>query len=402
MTRPPAPRHCETSGALPGRRRVWWRWLLAIGTFLLISFGSGTSTLAQQRDHEAEIDRLKTEIRSLRKRLGAVQSRAKSTENDLRAVELELAIASRELEAILETESKLVAQRSAMADRVITLQRSIDRHRAYLSDRLSVLYRMGRTPYLRMLLAMEPQQDPMGAARLLAYLVGRDARAVSAFQSDQERLVLEESRLAEKEREIAAVRQLAADRRRIAARQQKEKERLLAELRKEATSSAARLAELEEKAARLERLFGLLYEQSPAAAVNARIGEFKGALDWPVSGEVIEEFGRQRSTDYGTFVVNNGIRIRAGAGTPVRAVFQGTVLYAQWFKGYGNLIILDHGDRVFSLYGNTRGSSLAVGERVGAGQTIASVAEGEEGEAGALYFEIREDNRPADPQGWLR
>ena len=118
--------------------------------------------------------------------------------------------------------------------------------------------------------------------------------------------------------------------------------------------------------------------------------------------EVIEPFGRQRSTEFDTFVVNNGIRIAADPGVPVRAVFAGTVLFAQWFKGYGNLIILDHGDRVFSLYGNTRGSSLTVGETVQAGATIALVAEGDEGRTGNLYFEIREDNRPTDPRGWLR
>ena len=369
---------------------------------LLLLLAPGSPSIAQQRDHEAEIERLRGEIRQLKSRLGAVQSRAKSTENDLRAVELELTIASRELEAIRETESRLVGQRAAIAERVFALHSNIERHRRYLVDRLAVLYRMGRMPYVRMLLAVETDQDPLEAARLLAYLVGRDARAVSAFQADQERLVLEESRLAEKEQEIAGVRRLADERQRVAAAQQKEKERLLAELRREERRSAARLAELEEKARRLERLFELLYDQSPVASVTARIGEFKGALDWPVAGKVIEEFGRQRSTAYGTFVVNNGVRIEASPGTPVRAVFQGTVLYAQWFKGYGNLIILDHGERVFSLYGNTRGTALSAGERVTAGQTIAFVAEGEEGEAGALYFEIREDNRPADPQGWLR
>lgn len=378
------------------------RKLLAALVLLLILLAPGSTLIAQQRDHEAEIERLRREIRQLKGRLGAVQSRAKSTENDLRAVEIELTIASRELEAIRETESRLVGQRAAIAERVFALHANIERHRRYLVDRLAVLYRMGRMPYVRMLLAMETDQDPLEAARLLAYLVGRDARAVSAFQADQERLVLEESRLAEKEQEIAGVRRLAADRRRVAAAQQKEKERLLAELRREERRSAERLAELEEKARRLERLFDLLYDQSPVASVAARIGEFKGALDWPVPGKVIEEFGRQRSTAYGTFVVNNGVRIEASPGTPVRAVFQGTVLYAQWFKGYGNLIILDHGERVFSLYGNTRGTALSTGERVTAGQTIAFVAEGEEGEAGALYFEIREDNRPADPQGWLR
>ena len=86
----------------------------------------------------------------------------------------------------------------------------------------------------------------------------------------------------------------------------------------------------------------------------------------------------------------------------MRAAFQGTVLFSQWFRGYGNLIILDHGNRVFSLYGNLHGPSVAAGDRITTGQTIAGVGEAEDAESGYLYFEIRQDNRPEDPKGWLR
>jgi septal ring factor EnvC (AmiA/AmiB activator) len=86
----------------------------------------------------------------------------------------------------------------------------------------------------------------------------------------------------------------------------------------------------------------------------------------------------------------------------VHAIFPGTVLFSQWFKGYGNLIILDHGNRVFSLYGNLKSPSIAAGDRVRAGQPIAGVGESEESQLGYLYFEIRQDNKPEDPQKWLR
>ncbi|HET7712963.1 MAG TPA: peptidoglycan DD-metalloendopeptidase family protein, partial [Thermoanaerobaculia bacterium] len=105
---------------------------------------------------------------------------------------------------------------------------------------------------------------------------------------------------------------------------------------------------------------------------------------------------------FATYTVNNGLKIEAAPGTQVRAVFQGTVLFSQWFKGYGNLIILDHGNRVFSLYGNLKAPGVVVGDRVNAGQVIAGVGESEDGRAGYLYFEIRRDNRPEDPQKWLR
>jgi septal ring factor EnvC (AmiA/AmiB activator) len=118
--------------------------------------------------------------------------------------------------------------------------------------------------------------------------------------------------------------------------------------------------------------------------------------------KVIEVFGRQRNPKFSTYTVNNGLKIEAAAGTQVRAVFQGTVLFSQWFKGYGNLIILDHGNRIFSLYGNVKGTSLAVGDHVATGQPIAGVAESEDTGGGHLYFEIRHDNHPEDPRTWLR
>jgi murein hydrolase activator len=96
------------------------------------------------------------------------------------------------------------------------------------------------------------------------------------------------------------------------------------------------------------------------------------------------------------------VKIGAPPGTEVRVVFDGTVLFSQWFKGYGNLIIIDHGERIFSLYGNTQIARVTAGEKVAAGQRVATVGFGEEGEQGFLYFEIRENNQPVDPALWLR
>lgn len=367
----------------------------------LASFPASVS-VAQRRDSEMELERLQREIRRLRGRLQAVRSEARSLQTDLQAIDLELAIVGREVEAAEQVERELDGQRLEIAERVLRINDDIGRHRRYLSSRLGTLYRMGRVPYLRLLLSIDPRSDPMEGATMLAYLVGRDARAVSSFRMAQERLVIEEGHLADKEQEISRTRRLAAERRASAQGKRREKARVLAALQSESRRSAEQLAELEEKARRLERLFALLYEQNAPGISVARIGEFKGALEWPVRGEVVEAFGKQRSTRFNTYVVNNGIRIAAEPGTGVRAVFAGTVLFAQWFRGYGNLIIVDHGDRVFSLYGNTRGSALAPGDRVEAGQSIAMVAEDEEAQTGSLYFEIREDNRPTDPREWLR
>lgn len=360
-----------------------------------------SATAQPKRDHEMEIDRLRGEIRSLRARLEGVRKQATTVETELQAIDLELAIVTRELESAIELGSQLEGQRQLIIGRISTLNEEIARHRGYLAKRLSALYRLGRMPYLRMLLSVGEQQNPLEASTALAYLVGRDARAVSSFRLSQEQLVLEEARLMEKEQELSRTRRVADGRRSAAAKARRQKSALLAKLRRESQSREATLRALEEKAERLERLFTLLYQRESGAA-SGRISEFRGALPWPVQGEVVESFGRQQSTRFQTFIVSNGIRIAAEPGNEVRAVFAGTVLFAQWFKGYGNLIILDHGDRIFSLYGNTRGTTLSVGDRVEGGQTVALVSEGEEGEEGSLYFEIRENNEPVDPRRWLR
>jgi septal ring factor EnvC (AmiA/AmiB activator) len=177
----------------------------------------------------------------------------------------------------------------------------------------------------------------------------------------------------------------------------------VASLRTEGSQSEQKLAVLEEKARRLERLIDVLAKQNvPAVAGASDIRGVQGALSWPVQGKIVERFGKQRNAKFATVTMNNGLKIAARPGTDVRAVFPGTVLFSQWFKGYGNLIILDHGNRVFSLYGNLKSPGVAVGDHIAAGQAIAGVGESEDAQSGYLYFEIRNDNKPEDPQKWLR
>lgn len=241
---------------------------------------------------------------------------------------------------------------------------------------------------------------------MLSYLVSRDSRLVTRFQTTQEQLATRQTELADRREKLRQTRLLVEQSRRAVASAFTQKQAVLARLRSEESGAAQQLAVLEEKARRLQRLIDTLSQQKSGTAAATDIRSVQGALAWPVEGKVIERFGRQRNPKFATYTVNNGLKIEAAPGTQVRAVFQGTVLFSQWFKGYGNLIILDHGNRVFSLYGNLKQSGVAVGSRIATGQVLAGVGESEEtgngAAAGHLYFEIRHDNHPEDPQKWLR
>lgn len=370
---------------------------IAIGILLLTLSDAQSQTI-----RDADLDRVRSEIARLKSRLEDVHRQAKSAQQELEAVNLELDIRTHELTLAVDMQAKLDAERRSIEAQIAGIAPRIGQQKKALGRRLNALYRFGGLTYVRMFLSIDQSRDPVEAMSMLSYLVSRDARLVSRFQEALQQLSIRNLDLADRQRRLADVRRVVEDRQRAVMAARGHKEQLLASLRSQETGSQHRIAELEEKALRLERLIAVLSLQRTGTVANVDIRSFQGALPWPVAGKVVERFGRQQDPKFLTFTTNNGVKIAAAAGVPVRAIFQGTVLFSQWFKGYGNLIILDHGNRVFSLYGNLKSSNAAVGERVASGQTIAGVGESEESPPGFLYFEIRQDNRPEDPQKWLR
>lgn len=362
---------------------------------------------AHSQQRNADLDRVRSDINRLRKQLETVRQQAQTTERELSEVDLELDIRTRELELATKTATQLETQRRVIAGQITALGPRIESQKADLRKRLVALYRLGGLSYLRMLLELDDEQNPIEAVSMLSYLVSRDARAMATFQATRQQLAQQHIDLAARQKELVQTQRLVDQRRRAVIAAHAQKEQLLTRLRVEESGSERQLAALEEKARRLERLVALLAQQHRGTNLPVLdIRSVQGALPWPVAGKIIERFGRQRNPKFSTFTINNGVKIEAAPGTPVRAVFQGTVLFSQWFKGYGNLIILDHGNRVFTLYGNLKTSTVAVGDRIAGGQPIAkvadNVAESEDVSSGHLYFEIRQDNRPEDPQKWLR
>jgi septal ring factor EnvC (AmiA/AmiB activator) len=382
-----------------GKRGRTASFLLSLSSFLpcllLLLIGPAQ---AQRTD----LDRIRTDITRLRTRLEEVRRQAQSAARELEEVELELNIRTRELELAAAAETRLTGEQQALEGQIAALMPRIAQQKRDLRQRLVALYRLGGLSYVRMFLALDEDQNPIEAMSMLSYLVTRDARLVSGFQSARQQLAARRQQLADRQTRLRQTRLVVEQRRLAVVTAREQQQRVLVKLRTEESGAAQQLAALEEKARRLQRLVDVLSQQKRGMAGAIDIRSVQGALEWPARGKVFERFGRQRNPKFSTFTINNGLKIETVAGTPVRAVFQGTVLFSQWFKGYGNLIILDHGNRVFSLYGNLKAPAVAVGDKIATGQPIAGVGESEETGSGHLYFEIRTNNQPEDPQKWLR
>ena len=132
------------------------------------------------------------------------------------------------------------------------------------------------------------------------------------------------------------------------------------------------------------------------------IRPWKGVLDWPARGTIVETFGRHRHPKFDTWTVSNGVAVAVPLGTPVRAVYAGKTVYAQWLAEYGNLVILDHGDGMLTLYAWLQAVLVKPGEPVAVGAEIGLAGYGPGRDESGVYFEVRDRQKASDPVAWLR
>lgn len=175
--------------------------------------------------------------------------------------------------------------------------------------------------------------------------------------------------------------------------------RLLAELRTERVAYSKSIQDLEDASRRLESLIGDLVRASKVPVDGVGLAKLKGRLIWPVQGEVVGLFGRHKHPRFGTYVDRKGIEIKVADKEAIRAVADGMVAYADRVKGYGMVVIVDHGDRFLSLYANAASVQVRPGRAVGAGEPIGESSSAESDSR--IYFELRHGESPLNPLGWL-
>ncbi|MDC4226864.1 MAG: peptidoglycan DD-metalloendopeptidase family protein [Candidatus Manganitrophus sp.] len=186
--------------------------------------------------------------------------------------------------------------------------------------------------------------------------------------------------------------------------EKKKKDQLLARVRNEKVFYERALAELDESSLQLQMMIKKLEEekkrlQQPA---SGKFSKEKGHLSWPSDGQIVSLFGRQKHPKFDTFIYKKGIEIEPSKGDEVRAVYDGTIIFANWFKGYGMVIIIDHGENYYSIYAHLAKLLVSVGDKVGRSRPIGQIGETGLSQGSNLYFEIRHQGEPFDPLTWLQ
>ena len=343
---------------------------------------------------QLELAEIRAEIGRLEDRLEQVKSRETGLGQGLRRLGVEIEL--QELQVAEATAAlELAADRVAAAEtRVGELEVVLAALRSDLGRRLAGMYRLGHNGYLRMFLTLRPDDTLLPAIRQLRFLVRRDQAALGRYRAARDELEEHRGLLAAQRREAEAWQRREAERRDGLVASRRRHQRLLAELEAQRRRLAARADELADKERKLSRLIDSLVGDGPDLA-GTPIQEFRGALDWPARGEVAAGFGPRLDPRYRTEVPHNGLDVEVAAGTEVRAIFPGKVLYAAQFEGYGTMVVVYHSGRAFTLYAGLRSLAVAKDDMLSLGDVLGTAV-------GTLYFEIRIDNQPEDPADWLR
>jgi septal ring factor EnvC (AmiA/AmiB activator) len=273
------------------------------------------------------------------------------------------------------------------------------------APRLVARYRLGREGYLRFLLGAQSIPDLLRRRRLFDALLEADlgalqrlrslATAAKAARDELAQVRDEEAKAAAEEKgKRAGLEAHAAQQRRLVASVQDDK----------ATHEQA-ASELEEAARALAGEVRQLQQAAPAAQSapdEPPVRRMRRKLLFPVeSGRIEARFGRSVDERYGTVTLQRGIDVRCEEGTPVRAIHAGRIVHAGWFHGYGNLIIVDHGDGYFSLMAHLGTLARAKGDEVRRGDVVGTVGDSGSLKGTYLYFELRQGQMPLDPERWL-
>jgi septal ring factor EnvC (AmiA/AmiB activator) len=343
--------------------------------------------------------RVAERLRALQREADDLASREKTLLIELRQLELQRQIKTAELGAIDAELKRAEAQMADAQARATSLSTTTESARPDIEARMVRLYKMGRGGYWRLLLNTEGVRALGRAYRTAAAMSNMDRDRVQHHAALVKALTEERAAIQARTQEARSLRDKAAAARVALDQAVAERTALVSAIDVRRDLAAQMAGELRTAQERLERTIDQAAEQG--AAVRVPLRPFRGDLPWPATGIVLRRFGRMSTGSGGITVINNGIDLSVAEGHPVAAVHEGVVTFAASFTGFGNVVIVDHGDRAQSLYGHLSALDVSKGERVTAGARLGSSGRNLAGNP-SLYFELRIDGKPVDPLQWLR
>ncbi len=363
------------------------------------------TTLAPANAEKNDLDNVKQQIKAHQQSIAKQTKAVSQLQQELAAAEQEIA----KFATKLQTNSQATREAQQTLDKLKLSAEKLQASRAHqqklLANQIASAYRTGQHDYLKVLLN---QQDPTKIDRAISYYQYLNKARIKTLQKMQNTLAELNENQQQQSAKIAQLQKLKQDhqqqREKLAA-QQTEREQTMATLNKTILSEQQQIKQLEDAEKHLSKQLAESIEQQKIEQELKKIKkpqldglqQYKGKLGWPIKGRVLHQFGGHRSGQLRW----KGMLIQAAEGDEIKALSHGQVVYSEYLKGYGMVMVIDHGRGFMSLYGHNQALLKAVGETVTKNEVIALAGRSGGQKRSGLYFEIRYQGKPQDPRKWL-
>lgn len=369
------------------------------------SVGRAQRSLQQERK---DLQEVREKLALERQRIRQHRSRERSLLSELQQVEKKIEETENRYEEQRHDLELVLAQITRIRARIGVTQSSLETYRRWLAGRLRVYYLEQTRGFWRLLAASDSFAQVLSRLRFFHCLAAQNADSVERLTRTRNALLRQRYELAERE---TAYREMEFQSRQVLEkirRQRQNREQTLAGIREKRELHEQAARELSAASSRLNQLIRQLELQARKAKMRPRIPPPAVApaapgsrFPWPTRGRVVSLFGRVKHPRFDTYVMHKGIDIAGPIGQNVQSVANGRVLFAEWFEGYGRMIIVDHGNGIHSIYAHLQRLAVKEGDSVLARQTIGALGDSGSWTGPTLYFELRLRGEAVDPLAWL-
>jgi murein hydrolase activator len=358
-----------------------------------------------------ELEGIRKKIENEKKGLSQLQVKEGSVLDSLGKIQSELDMRNQELKR---AKAKLIAVSDELVlkeSEAQSLDQSIASRLAILSRRSVALYKWHKSGSPLAILNGDVSVSALLQRRkYLETALSFDHQLLLKLQQESDHQEILRRELATTKQELDEEQRALATAKQAVRREAEKKRVLLASLRQQKGTRLRLLREMEAAAARLEKVVEEISKRAlnkpretpPPRSPGTGLEALRGKMEWPVRGKVIAPFGKFRHPEFAAEIVRKGIDIDAPVGEEIRAVEKGTVVYADRFAGYGKMIIIDHGERYYTIYGHLSEILKKTGNEVKRGEVLGKAGDSDSLAGSKLYFEMRKDGHSVDPLPWLR
>ena len=394
-------------------KKIFYILILILTSILFaVFFGYGDSGGDYTQKINEENQRLKKieqQIKSVKKEIGSLQKKESGYLETLHKIEKLLRDTEKELQAIkkdLELAQKEIKQGE---DELILEKQILKEKTKLLESRLREVYKRGLTGYLEILFNSESFSDFLTRFRYIKNILSLDAEVINDIRQQMKKIENDKINLENREEILSLLKKEVEKEKENIEFSIKAKKSIINKINSQKEAYLKSLKELEQSSQEIKHIIERIYKQqkedsrktSQKEVPTVTLKPKKGILALPVQGKLISGYGRQKNIEFNTYTFNSGIDISAPLGQVVHAAGSGEIIYTGNIKGYGQIIIIDHGGRITTLYAHLSKILIDIGDKVKKGQSIGQVGDSGGVSSTRLHFEVRVEGKPTDPMNWL-